>query len=119
MFVGPTRVVSRWIAAVRLSTACSNVAAFASAVREQYPGCPAIEETAIARHACRKYSGRVGRSSSARDLDEKSVRLAVVAHVRHTETNYDELLGLGHDRSEAREHVMGQVERVLNSWRSV
>lgn len=89
---------------------------FAERVRELFPCCPSGRERMIAEHACRKFSGRVGRSAAAKELAEEAVRLAVVAHVRHAETDYDRLLGSGWDRFDAREHVRGQVERVLQSW---
>jgi hypothetical protein len=93
------------------------VARFAERVRELYPGCPQGRETQIAEHACRKYSGRVGRSAAAKDLDEQAVRLAVVAHVRHTETEYDALLVGGWDRQEARAHVNEAVSAVVGAWK--
>lgn len=68
------------------------IRSFANRVREIYPFCPAAREHRIAEHACRKYSGRVGRSAAAKALDEEAVRLAVTAHIRHVETNYDDLL---------------------------
>ena len=89
---------------------------FAVRVRELYPGIPAGQETAIAEHACLKYSGRVGRSAAAKALDEAAVRLAVIAHVRHTETDYDELLAGGFDRREAREFVASAVDQTLVQW---
>ncbi|HBG08065.1 MAG TPA: DUF2293 domain-containing protein [Geobacter sp.] len=89
---------------------------FAARVRELFPGCPAGRDRVIAEHSCLKYSGRVGRSSSAKAFNEKVVRLAVVAHVRHLETNYDELLARGHDRWEARTAVEKHVYRVLEKW---
>lgn len=89
---------------------------FAARIREVYPHCPKKRETGIAEHACRKYSGRVGRSASAKDLDEKAVRFAVMAHVRHTETNYDELLTGMVARSDARAMVRDTVEDVLRLW---
>ena len=89
---------------------------FAARVREVYPYCPAEREKLIAEHACRKYSGRVGRSASAKDLDEHSVRLAVIAHVRHRETNYDDLLSGMHERNDARAIVRHVVNEVLNRW---
>ena len=92
------------------------VQSFAQRVRELFPGCPPGREMAIAEHSCRKYSGRVGRSSSAKALDEQAVRLAVVAHVRHAETRYDDLLLQGWDRYEAREQVRSRVEQVLEEW---
>jgi hypothetical protein len=89
---------------------------FAREVRRLYPNCPPGTEIAIAEHACLKYSGRVGRSAAAKALDEEAVRLAVVAHVRHTETSYDQLLAQGHDRRDARAEVRGAVDAVLESW---
>jgi len=85
-------------------------------VREIFPRCPSGRERVIAEHACQKYSGRVGRSSSAKEFDEKSIRLAVIAHIRHAETRYDELLMSGYERWEAREEVEGEVMRVLSQW---
>jgi hypothetical protein len=92
------------------------VAAFAAAVRELYPAAPQGRDQVIAKHACRKYSGRVGRSASAKRLDAEAVRLAVIAHVRHAETPYDELLSQGFERSPARAAVEDQVARVLARW---
>ena len=94
------------------------ISRFAGRVREVYPHCPPERESVIAEHACRKYSGRVGRSAAAKDLDEKAVRLAVAAHVRHTETNYDELLSSMIERHEARSLVRDTVSRVLCHWES-
>lgn len=91
--------------------------AFAMRVRELFPVCPAGREREIAEHACRKYSGRVGRSAAAKSLDEEAVRLAVNAHIRHRETDYDNLLGQGWLRSEARERVRHEVERISQQWK--
>ncbi len=89
---------------------------FARRVRELFPGCPAGRELTIAEHACRKYSGRVGRSAAAKSFDEEAVRLAVTAHVRHTETRYDDLLARGGDRGKARTEVADTVCDVLRRW---
>jgi len=89
---------------------------FAGRVRELFPGCPPGREVAIAEHACLKYSGRVGRSAAAKSLDESAIRLAVIAHIRHVETNYDTLLASGSDRREARAAVEAAVSRVLARW---
>ena len=94
------------------------IASFADRVRELYPSCPIGREKIIAELACRKYSGRVGRSTAAKELDKKAVCLAVAAHVRHQETNYDELLLTGFERWEAREQVHAQVSHVLAEWQS-
>jgi hypothetical protein len=93
------------------------IARFAVRIRELYPGCPDGAEKVIAEHACRKYSGRVGRTAAAKALDEEAVRFAVTAHVRHQETNYDSLLVKGFERREAREEVQAKVSRVLEKWR--
>jgi hypothetical protein len=74
---------------------------------------PAKREFQIAEHACRKYSGRVGRSAAARSFDEAAVRLAVAAHIRHRETNYDELLAAEWDRTEARSEIKYKVHELL------
>jgi hypothetical protein len=89
---------------------------FAARVRELFPGCPAGRERKIAEHACLKYSGRIGRSASARAMDEAAVRLAVIAHIRHRETKYDELLSNGRERWQARAAVDVAVFRVLEKW---
>ncbi len=64
-----------------------------------------------------KYSGRVGRSAAAKRLDEEAIRLAVIAHVRHAETDYDKLLADGCDRLDARLQVAGEIDRVLENWK--
>jgi hypothetical protein len=89
---------------------------FAARVRELFPGCPAGREREIAEHACLKYSGRIGRSASAKAMDEAAVRLAVIAHVRHRETKHDELLANGRERWQARAAVDVAVFRVLEKW---
>jgi len=94
----------------------SYVAQFAKRIRELYPSCPAKRELQIAEHACRKYSGRVGRSAAARSFDEAAVRLAIAAHIRHRETNYDELLAADWDRTEARSEIKHQVDELLRRW---
>jgi hypothetical protein len=92
------------------------VTAFASAIRAQYPGCPATEEIEIAEHACRIYSGRVGRTAAAKELSPEAIRLAVVAHIRHVHTNYDALLTRYMDRDMAREQIRDQVSAILDDW---
>lgn len=91
---------------------------FAARVRELFPSCPVGREQVIAEHACRKYSGRVGRSASAKSLDEEAIRLAVIAHIRHAETNYDELLSRGMEQREARDEVWDKIDAILARWRA-
>jgi hypothetical protein len=91
---------------------------FASKIRTLYPGMPSGREHTIAEHACRKHSGRVGRTQSAKEFSEKAIDLSVIAHVRHAETQYDELLMSGYDRFYAREKVEDKVRSILEAWRS-
>lgn len=49
------------------------VRSFAERVRELFPCCPPNRENSIAEHACLKYSGRIGRTESAKQLDEKAI----------------------------------------------
>lgn len=103
-------------AALRAELDEQYVQQFAEQVRELYPNCPPGREVTIAEHACLKYSGRVGRSAAAKSFDTQAIRVAVTAHIRHTQTTYDELLASGHDRWEARRQVEGAVTRVLDQW---
>ena len=91
-------------------------AEFASAILGEFPGCPTDRAEAIARHAATRGSGQGGRSAAGRALDADAVRLAVVASVRHLDTNYDELLISRINREEARYQVHDRVEDVLNGW---
>jgi hypothetical protein len=90
---------------------------FAAAIREQFPGCPVDRGEAIALHAAARGSGRVGRSAAGRALDPDAIRLAVVAPVRHVDTDYDALLMSGVDRDDARHRVRDRVDRILDAWR--
>jgi hypothetical protein len=89
---------------------------FAKHVRILFPNCPKGKEKIIAKHACLKYSGRVGRSSAAKNFNKEAIRLAVIAHIRHTKTKYDELISRGYDRYDARSHVQLEVETIVEQW---
>ncbi|MDN3351229.1 DUF2293 domain-containing protein [Actinomadura sp. DC4] len=86
-------------------------------IQKMFPGCPEERAAAIARHTGTRGSGRVGRSAAGRALDETAVRAAVVASVRHEDTDYDALLMSGVPRAEARERIREDVDRVLGRWR--
>ena len=92
------------------------LAMFAQRVGDLFPGCPIEEQRAIAEHACQKYSGRIGRSAAAKELQASAVDLAVRAHVRHVHTPYDELLARGVAREEARARVAAPVAKCLETW---
>jgi hypothetical protein len=93
------------------------LAEFTAQIVARFPGCPAKRAAEIAAHACLKYSGRVGRSAKAREFDAQAIDLAVRAHLRHTETNYDRLLNRGMDRGEARFEVAAKMSEVESLWR--
>lgn len=93
------------------------MAAFAERIGELYPASPRKERLQIARHTCRRSSGRVGRSAAARELEESAIDLAVRAHVRHAHSRYDELMVGGMDRLDARAEVAADVDSVLRAWR--
>ena len=93
------------------------VAEMAQSIRRMYPGCPAEEAEKIARHTAERGSGRVGRSAAGQDLEEQALELAVGAWVRHRRTDYDEILGSGCERFEAREMVRHKIREVLDRWK--
>lgn len=93
------------------------VAEFAHHIADRYPGCPADEARRIAEHACRKHSGRVGRTEMAKRFDPEAIDLAVAARVRHAHTRYDDLLVEGWVRDDARIAVRGDIEEILSRWR--
>ena len=93
--------------------------AFARRLGELFPGCPYDEQMTIAEHACRRNSGRVGRSAGANAFHYKTINLAVRAHIRHIHTDYDDLLRQGVNRYEARELVEEEVLLKLIEWQNV
>ncbi|HEX5218366.1 MAG TPA: DUF2293 domain-containing protein [Verrucomicrobiae bacterium] len=90
--------------------------AVAERLRGMFPGCPADEAARIAAWTCRKHSGRVGRSAAAKEFDPQALRLAMVAHIRHEHTKYDELLMKYGDRQLARAEVREKIEAILARW---
>ncbi|GAA4563190.1 DUF2293 domain-containing protein [Planotetraspora kaengkrachanensis] len=93
-------------------------AAMAAEILRLFPGCPPDRAESVAGHAGQRGSGRVGRTAAARVLDENAITLAVVASVRHLDTDYDRLLMSGVPRMEARDRIRSRVEEVLTDWRS-
>jgi len=103
-------------AARRLELDEQYVTRFAARIRALFPNCPAGREGLIAEHACQIYSGRVGRSAGAKKLEEEAIHLAVIAHIRHTETQYEKLLAEGVDFRTARDRVRNEIDAVLERW---
>jgi len=90
---------------------------FEQKILELFPSCPGFEARAIAEHACRKHSGRVGRTAAAKSFDPKMIELAVRARIRHQFTDYDERLMLEGDRGLARAEVRDDIDAVFEKWR--
>jgi hypothetical protein len=91
-------------------------AAMVREIRQLFPRCPAGRAKAIAQHTSLRGSGRVGRSAAGRSLGEEALTLAVVASIRHDDTDYDSLLMSGVGRAEARDLIRPAVDRILASW---
>ncbi|UBU13206.1 DUF2293 domain-containing protein [Nonomuraea gerenzanensis] len=92
-------------------------AAMAAEIARLFPGCPGERARRIAEHAGQRGSGRVGRSAAARALDENAITLAVIASIRHLDTDYDSLLMAGVPRMEARDRIRTVIERKLEEFR--
>jgi len=110
-------IKNRKAAAIRAVQDKAYVIIFAEAIRHRYPNCPSNREHEIAAHACEKYSGRVGRTADAKQFDGKMIDLAVEAHIRHTETNYDDQFGKGKRKKEIRTDVKSVINNILKKWR--
>jgi hypothetical protein len=90
---------------------------FERRILDLFPSCPASEARAIAEHACRKHSGRVGRTAAAKSFDPKMIELAVRARIRHEHTEYDEILAQEFDKRGARAEVRDRIDEVCDKWR--
>ncbi|KAH7398290.1 hypothetical protein BKA66DRAFT_452782 [Pyrenochaeta sp. MPI-SDFR-AT-0127] len=84
------------------------------AVREMFPKIPEADLSSIVNHAFEEGTNRVG---NAKELSlARRVQLAVVAHIRHTYTDYDKLLKSG-GWMEARQKVEHVSLAKLKEWR--
>ncbi len=92
------------------------VTSLAAKILEFFPRCPPEEARTIAEHAAQRGSGRIGRTAAGRRLEDESVRLAVIASVRHRHTNYDEILMESADRAWARAQVRNEIDAILRAW---
>lgn len=89
---------------------------FTKSVASLFPLCPEGEVSAIAEHATVRGSGRVGRRAAAKKLDDESIRLAVIAYIRHKHTFYDRLLLNRTPKKTCRKLVQPVIEKKLKSW---
>jgi hypothetical protein len=88
-----------------------------AAIARLFPGCPAEEARRIAEHAAVRGSGRVGRSAAGRDLEEGALTAAIIVHIRHSHTRYDQSLMEGWERDHARQQVRHGIDEILECWR--
>ncbi|KAF2702852.1 hypothetical protein K504DRAFT_464029, partial [Pleomassaria siparia CBS 279.74] len=86
----------------------------ATEIDKQFPKIPKTERELVLGHGFKKYSGRVGRTGQI-PMPRKVV-LAVIAHIRHKHTKYDEFLNNGTERDDARRAVQGKIEKMLRDW---
>ena len=87
---------------------------FEEALGQVFPRMPLDDVKRVLQHALKKRSGRVGRTET-HSLEHKA-KLAVLAHIRHRYTNYDQLLNDGKDRDNARSVVLGDVNDISTKW---
>lgn len=104
-------------AVIREQKDLEYIAAFALKIRAEYPNCPKNREYEIAKHACQKYSGRVGRTADAKQFDTKMINLAVEAHIRHAETTYDHEFGKGRVKKEIRAAIRPNIDYIIRKWK--
>lgn len=89
---------------------------FTFKVKQLFPNCPNDEVIAIAEHATVRGSGRVGRTAAAKKLDDESIRLAVIAYIRHKHTDYDRLLFNRTPKKTCRRLIQPALQKKLKSW---
>jgi len=80
-----------------------------TALRVLAPRIPSHEFGAVVDHA----SDSEGLRTAS---PETAAWLSLVAYVRHTFTDYDELLSQDYDRESARFFVASEIEAVLSDW---
>jgi len=85
---------------------------FIDVLRQQFPGMPEYDIKACAAHATTIGSGRVGRST----ISEDPAKAAVIAYIRHTYTDYDDLLADGVSQHEARKLVGQDIHDIFSRW---
>jgi hypothetical protein len=80
-----------------------------AALRRLAPHIPRHEFGAVADHALDSRGLRTA-------TPETAAWLSLVAYVRHSLTEYDDLLVQGYDQDSARHFVAEEIERVLAAW---
>lgn len=87
----------------------SRRAGIAEALRVIAPAVPAFDRAAILDHAEDSPGLKTASPQSA-------AWASLVAYVRHTYTDYDDLLDDGYDLDAARHFVLDEINRVLADW---
>jgi hypothetical protein len=80
-----------------------------TALRRLAPRIPRHEFAAVVDHALDSPGLNVA-------MAETAAWLSLVAYVRHTFTDYDELLREGYDQESARHFVADKITAILNGW---
>ena len=80
-----------------------------AALRRLAPRMPAHEFGSVVDHA-------VDSPGLKAASPESAAWLSLVAYVRHTLTEYDDLLKQGYDQDSARHFVLGEMEEILAGW---
>ena len=80
-----------------------------TALRRLAPRLPPHEFGAVVDHAVDSAGLKTSKPDTA-------AWLSLVAYVRHTFTDYDELLAQGYDRDSARHFVAEEMAQVLREW---
>jgi len=88
--------------------------AFENELQRLFPHAPKDNVDLVLKHTLKKRSGRVGRTTKLELC--KVVTLAVRAHIRHKLTDYDDLLGSGVDREQARKELQGAIDQIARNW---
>ncbi|VUC28605.1 unnamed protein product [Clonostachys rosea] len=89
---------------------------FEVAIRREFPKIPPHDLERVLDRALKKRSGRVGRTGKL--TVESKARLAVMAHIRHTHTEYDSLLKKkGSSRGSARQDILPKLKQICDEWR--
>jgi hypothetical protein len=79
------------------------------ALRHLVPRLPKHETEIVLDHA-------MDRPQLRNATPENAAWLSLVAYVRHTMTDYDELLDSGYDLESARHFVLEEMQAILDGW---
>jgi hypothetical protein len=85
-----------------------------SLLQVHFPDMPVSSAEKVLQHAYRKGSGRIGRQTTVKD--ERKIKLAVEAYIRHTHTSYDRMLHAGINRQIARQLIWDFVQDIKVKW---